>query len=160
MSYKQFAEAADSTVNLEDGIERYVYLELAYRADRRGIVRMPQSELAQVTLLSPRTIARIFSAFEKRQLISRVGHGRYAFVAPTQNPDAVGLTDKLRQWINNRDEDAMENGQVQIWQHEEGKLPQFVNDAIIQGLLTKAEHDRVLVGKNEWQDFTWYAIHI
>lgn len=59
--------------------QRYLALELALRADRKGVVRMPQSELAQVTKLSPATVKRLFRDFEDVGLIERVGHGRYQF---------------------------------------------------------------------------------
>lgn len=79
MTVKHHGEAMD-ILDFENGTQRYIFLELAARADRKGVVRMPQSEVAQVTLLSPATVKRAFRQLEAMGLLSRMGHGRYEIV--------------------------------------------------------------------------------
>jgi hypothetical protein len=57
--------------------ERLVLLEVAYRADKRGVVRASQSELSSWTGLSRRTVAECFLTFERAGVMTREGHGRY-----------------------------------------------------------------------------------
>jgi len=57
--------------------DRLVLLEAAYRADKRGIVRASQSEIAEITSLSRRTVADAFAQFEEACVMRREGHGRY-----------------------------------------------------------------------------------
>ena len=52
-------------------------IEIAYRADRRGIVRRSQSEMADASAMSRRTLIRWLQAFEGYGLLERIGHGRY-----------------------------------------------------------------------------------
>jgi DNA-binding IclR family transcriptional regulator len=59
------------------GNSRLVALELAYHAERGGIIRMGQTELAGHTGLSRRTVNNIFRDFEAMGLIEKVAYGRY-----------------------------------------------------------------------------------
>jgi len=52
-------------------------IELAYRADRKGIVRRSQSEMATANAMSRATLIRWLQAFEGYGLLERIGHGRY-----------------------------------------------------------------------------------
>lgn len=61
--------------------ERYLLLEMAVRADRKGICRMSQSELAATTHLSLATVKRIMSLYIDMKFIKRLGHGRY-YITP------------------------------------------------------------------------------
>mgnify|MGYP001570351661 CR=1 FL=1 len=57
--------------------QRLVLLELTYRADRRGIIRYTQSEIASASALSRPTVSRWLSEFSECGIIDNVGHGRY-----------------------------------------------------------------------------------
>lgn len=57
--------------------QRLVLLELAYRADRKGVVRYSQSEIAAISTLARPTVARWFRHFEEVGILLRLGHGRY-----------------------------------------------------------------------------------
>ncbi len=58
---------------------RYAALEVASRADRKGVVRMTQAEFAEVLLLSLPTVKRCFKALEGTGTLRRMGHGRYQY---------------------------------------------------------------------------------
>lgn len=59
--------------------QKLVLLEVAYAADRKGIVRKTQSEIAIDTGMSRRTVASWFKEFEEAGIIVKQGHGRYLF---------------------------------------------------------------------------------
>lgn len=63
-------------------MERYFYLELAYWADREGIIRISQIEVASRCLVSPRTAARQFQVLSDKGFIKCLQHGRYALHFP------------------------------------------------------------------------------
>lgn len=76
MTVQHAVKVFDQT-GFETGTQKLVLLELAYRADRKGIVRYSQSEIAESTALARRTVANQFAFFETVGLIERLGHGRY-----------------------------------------------------------------------------------
>jgi len=160
MAYKHFADAVDATLNFNSATDRFIYMEICHRADRRGIVRMPQSEIAGITLLSPRTIAQSFSNLERIKLLSRIGHGRYQLIPLDQNPETTTLTEKLRAWIHNRDEDAIKDGTLNILAHEMDSLPDFVKKGIKKGMLKFESKGKVIIAIGETEDFTTYSIHL
>lgn len=57
--------------------QKLVLIEISYRADRKGIIRYSQSEIAAATTLARPTVATWFAAFEESGLLKRLGHGRY-----------------------------------------------------------------------------------
>ena len=58
-------------------MQRYVYLELAFWSDSKGVVRMAQSEVSEKTHLSLRTTKTTFKALMTQGYITMIGHGRY-----------------------------------------------------------------------------------
>ena len=54
-----------------------VAIEIAYRADRKGIVRMPLTEIALNCGTTLRTVKRHVSELYEAGVLERVGHGRY-----------------------------------------------------------------------------------
>jgi hypothetical protein len=59
------------------GVTRLVALECAYHADRKGIVRMSQSEMAVHCGISRRAVAKAFNWLQDCSALQREGHGRY-----------------------------------------------------------------------------------
>lgn len=57
--------------------QRLCLLELAFHADRHGVIRMTQTELADVTGLNRRTVAACYTQLEEASILTRLGHGRY-----------------------------------------------------------------------------------
>lgn len=58
-------------------VQKIVLLELAFQADKKGVIRMPQTELAERCGVTRRTLATWVNAFCETGLVSRHGHGRY-----------------------------------------------------------------------------------
>jgi len=160
MAYKHLIDFMDKELNLDSGTERYVFIEVCYRSDKRGIIRMSQSELAEIMLLSPRTIAGIFSKMERKHLLNRIGHGRYQIISPDEDKETVDLSRQVRQWISSKDCDAFEDGYVNIFEHEIAELPDFIKKAIELGLLQKGETGSVFISPGKTKSFTQYNIHL
>jgi hypothetical protein len=59
--------------------QRLVLLEAAYRADKKGIIRATQSEIANQTGLSRRTVGRWFQVLEELAVLTRLTYGRFKF---------------------------------------------------------------------------------
>jgi hypothetical protein len=73
----QHATKVFDAAGFSSAAQRLVLLELAYRADRKGVVRYSQSEIAEASTLARRTVATWFDRFEAIGLLQRLGHGRY-----------------------------------------------------------------------------------
>lgn len=57
--------------------ERMVYLYMRYHADKKGILRMPLTEIAHRLETSRRTIMDHVESLLAKKLVTREGHGRY-----------------------------------------------------------------------------------
>jgi len=77
MSYKHYNPAREAELPFDSGVQRAIYLEACTLADNKGIVRTGQTELAQVTLFSPATIAKEFKRLLELGLLMREAQGRY-----------------------------------------------------------------------------------
>lgn len=63
--------------------ERLVHLEACHLADRKGVVRLSQSDLAAKLGVSRQAITKHTDALAAKRLLLRQGHGRYrVFVEP------------------------------------------------------------------------------
>ena len=60
-----------------DGKDRSVYLELAYRCEFSGLLRLRQTDIAEIMHYSLKTVAKAFDTIEAKGLLQKVGHGRY-----------------------------------------------------------------------------------
>ena len=58
--------------------ERTVYLEMMYWADKRGVIRRTQQDIAEDTLMHRVTVSNAIRALTDKGLIRKVRHGRYA----------------------------------------------------------------------------------
>lgn len=67
----------ECTVEWDGPMHRYLAICLAYAADRKGIIRMSQVELAADMCVSVKTVARGMDALCDLEVVTRLGHGRY-----------------------------------------------------------------------------------
>lgn len=61
--------------------ERLVYMELRYSADKRGTLRLSQSDLAAKLGVTRQAIVKHVDSLMAKRLVARVGHGRYTVMA-------------------------------------------------------------------------------
>jgi len=160
MSYKHLVEAEELEWEFGSFTQRYLFLEAAYNADRKGIVRLSQSEIASLTLCSPRTVAKEFKSLAAGGLLKKLGHGRYQIiqVGKGETPEDNSYKNKLRKWLN-RWADAFEIGHITVMHSEEENLPDFVLQALDKGLLKKGERGKVIVGPGKTEDYVDLTIH-
>lgn len=86
-------------------VQKIVLVELAFQADKKGVIRMSQTELSERCGITRRTLATWINAFCETGLVSRDGHGRYRL-----NIDAwYDLAPLVESSSTNRD-DIMKNG--------------------------------------------------
>jgi hypothetical protein len=76
MALKNLPDVFDFT-EFEDPSQRHVCLELYYRADRRGVIRATQTEIAADCRLSRSTVAKTLARLLELGLLDYLGHGRY-----------------------------------------------------------------------------------
>lgn len=71
--------------------ERLVYMELRYLSDRKGTLRLSQSDLANKLGVTRQAIVKHVDALISKRLVKRVGHGRYAVYADPMSLERVTL---------------------------------------------------------------------
>jgi hypothetical protein len=76
----------------ESSAQRHLCIEAYYRADKKGVIRMTQGELAEVCLMSPRAVAGHIPRLCELGLLAWVRRGRYAI--PTRSRVENGETGK------------------------------------------------------------------
>ena len=92
MSVKHLVGAHESEWRFDSATQRHIYLEMAYVADRRGIVRQSAVELASVCLLSVPTVRRELARLTEIGAVAHIAHSRYALRYPRRDAhrDAAG----------------------------------------------------------------------
>jgi hypothetical protein len=80
MAVKYGSWAHSTDYQFKSAMDRYLFTELAYWADSKGIVRITQAELSERMQTSPRTIATGFRNLTEANFLKRLGHGRYGLV--------------------------------------------------------------------------------
>ena len=158
MSYKHFVGIRDAELEFDNATQRWLFLESAWAADKRGVLRMPQTELAGITLCSPRTIAREFVKLQGRGFLERLGHGRYQVVCPdlteSPNPTATPLRAKLRRWVTDDWGDISEGKEITVFDGAED-TPDFLQDAVAAGYL-----ELLKAGEVKGEKVKLYRIHL
>lgn len=145
MAFKHYAPILNREVEgitFDDPTDRSIFLQCAYWADKRGIIRMPQVEIAEETLYSLATIKRVFGKLESEGLLKRLGHGRYQIIQYDhgETPEDNALKNKLRRWlIDQSGNDILEYGQWTVAIPEIEDLPDFIKTAIHLGILEFTE---------------------
>jgi len=94
MAVKFGSWAHTTDMGFKTATQRALFVELAYWADSKGIIRITQAELAEAMLVSQRTINREFQYLREKGLIKRLGHGRYGLVFGT--PQAQPMDEEYR----------------------------------------------------------------
>lgn len=161
MTYKHYNVAVDEALPFGNGVERALFLEICFRADNRGIVRTPQSQLSTLTLFSPRTIATAFNTLQDKGLLLRLGHGHYKIILSLEmNSDTNNAVD-LARWL--RDNNKIVDGKLVL--PEDSELPEIVSAAIERGLLKLSERFGIVSGQNadgsnKIMRYVRYTIHI
>lgn len=70
--------------------ERLIYMEMRYAADKRGTIRLSQSDLAAKLGVTRQAIVKHVDSLMEKRLVSRTGHGRYTVMsAPRSLFDAA-----------------------------------------------------------------------
>ena len=141
MSYIHYNEMVDDPTAFDTGTQRYIFLEMCYRSDNKGVLWMPQSHFAGALKLSTRTIAREFARLQEMRLVEKDGHGRYCVCLPgveKANADyqpAKRKPQSLKNWIVDEfGKESLERGMIEVFSPI-SELPEFVVDAIKQGVL-------------------------
>jgi len=138
MSYKHFNSVVDEPLPFDNATQRYIFLEVCYRADSRGVVRVPQAQLASLTLCSPRTVAREFGRLLELGLLEKETFGRYRVITDASliSQKAPAKTQTLKEWILEefREKDFLD-GEIAIKEEDEEGLPEVAKVAIADGIL-------------------------
>ena len=82
MAVKHLGTAFD-VEGIDDAGARHVYLEMAYWADKKGVIRIPQDEVAERCHMSRSSVARAVARLVEGGMLKRVGHGRFALILET-----------------------------------------------------------------------------
>lgn len=77
MAIKHVAWAHDLEWDFDSPTQRYVFLEMVYWSDRKGVVRMSQAEMGERLSLSRQSVSREFGRLQEIGLVVRLDHGRY-----------------------------------------------------------------------------------
>jgi len=77
MGANHVGEIFDASLSWEGPSHKLLAVTMAFYADRRGVVRLTQDELANATVLSRRRIATLIDDLQALGVVKRLGHGRY-----------------------------------------------------------------------------------
>ncbi len=80
MTYKHYNAFLDASPPFDSGMQRALFLEACTRADNAGIIRLSQTELANLALFSRVTIAKEFVRLQALGLLEKVAHGKYKVI--------------------------------------------------------------------------------
>lgn len=119
------------------GVDRHVYLEMAFWADKRGLVRVSQQELAERCVISRATVARSLAALTQLGFIKKVGHGRYALIL--ERDDTNRRTRKVWDWLRSRDEEVEIGGTVCFTDPLSQQDERMIQEATALGVLVFKE---------------------
>ena len=79
-------KAKEGEISFDTATQRFIYLELCYEADRTGVVRYSQPEIAHMMLLSTPTISNQLARLSEMGLLLHEKHGRYrVMINPVSN---------------------------------------------------------------------------
>jgi hypothetical protein len=133
MAVDQFIEAADLDWEFASGVQRAIFLEMVYRADRTGTVRMSLSEISNVTRFSIATVKREATRLVDAGLLIHERHGRYTISVPVDT-EHVALGQRVRAWVEQEyGRGFADDGRriVVTMDHP----PEFIDEAVEQGVM-------------------------
>lgn len=160
MSYKHYNEMVDAALPFDTGIQRYIFLESCFRADNRGVIRMPQSHLASCLLISRQTISREFAQLEEKGLLEKRNYGQYQIVIPRpdeitgDNKPATPLRAKFIRWLRQEWGKQPEEGDI-ITITPDADIPVFFDNIITEGYLELNQK-----GTIKGEPATNYKVHL
>ena len=149
MTYKHYNQAIDEPLPFDSGIQRALYLELCYRADSRGIVRAPQSQLSVLTLFSPRTIAKEFVRLQELELLGKESFGRYKVTFNQPKSEEGSRKLHLRRWLIDTNTNALKDGSISIPENKLEEQPSIFHIAVEKGWLMEEKREGYIAGQNE-----------
>lgn len=119
-----YCRDAVDEMTVDTPMTRLVLLEAELHADRGGVLRMSQSELATHAGVSPRMVAKAFAALQARGLLSRQGHGRYKVTPNGPTDDGAPLVAQMADWAADR---LVQRGGKEVGHHKmiEGLAQEF-----------------------------------
>ncbi|MDA1096764.1 MAG: hypothetical protein O3B84_05865 [Chloroflexi bacterium] len=133
MAIEDFVHASDMTATLTSGPQRAVYLEMVYRSDRTGIVRISLTEIATITRFSIATVKREVARLSQMGLLRREAHGRYLVDLP-KLPVIETIDQRTRSWVERQYGRAFaEDGRRIVVLPQ--NLPDFLDEAVEDGVM-------------------------
>lgn len=90
MAIKHLARGFEDDGHFDTAIQRAIYLEAVYWADRSEVVRLSQAEMASRVRVSPRLVSKEMARLCEMGRLKRLGHGRYV-VKVDNNTEERGL---------------------------------------------------------------------
>ena len=133
MGTNQLIEAADLEWEFASGVQRSIFLEMVFRANQRGTVRMSLAELSKVTRFSIATVKREAARLADSGLLVHERHGRYAISIPT-NPNHQTLAQRVRAWVEEEyGRGFAEDGRRIVVMVD--SAPNFMDEAVNQGVM-------------------------
>ena len=133
MGTDQLIEAADLDWEFASGAQRSIFLEMVYRADRHGTVRMSLAELSKVTRFSIATVKREAARLTDSGLLVHKRHGRYA-ISILIDVDYQTLDQRVRTWVEEEyGRGFAEDGRRIVVMMD--SAPDFMDEAVDQGVM-------------------------
>ena len=135
MGTNQLIEAADLEWEFASGVQRSIFLEMVFRANQRGTVRMSLAELSKVTRFSIATVKREAARLADSGLLVHERHGRYAISIPINtNTDHQTLDQRVRTWVEEEyGRGFAEDGRRIVVMMD--SAPNFMDEAVNQGVM-------------------------
>lgn len=89
MGVNHLNEIYDAAIEWETPSHKLLAVTMAYYADKKGIVRLTQDELAEAVVLGRRRVSTLIDDLCDLGIIKRLGHGRYGmrFGLPKKDED-------------------------------------------------------------------------
>jgi hypothetical protein len=78
MAVKHLVGAFEDEDYFDTAVQRALYLEMVYWADRSGVIRLSQAETAARVRVSPRLVSKEIGRLKDLGRLKQLGHGRWA----------------------------------------------------------------------------------
>ncbi|MDA1189864.1 MAG: hypothetical protein O2854_09370 [Chloroflexi bacterium] len=77
MAIGHIKDIMEASVAWDSAAHKLTALVMAYSADRKGVIRLTQQEIAEEVMLSRRRVADLIDDLCEKGVLARLGHGRY-----------------------------------------------------------------------------------
>lgn len=144
MGISHIGTAFDLDWHFDTATQRFIWLQVVYLADRRGMVRFTQAEIAERCLLSRATVARELLRLQEIGLLQNVRHGRWAIRFPVQDGKQAGTPAAAKRASQATKEgpplpELWENSVERILESLPRRLEMLTNDYTRLGLESEGE---------------------